>query len=204
MDAMGRGGKPDTNQLFVKLYTGEFVKTNALVSALRDGQKNVIYNAFLTGKNVRLGNMLGTFGISQLHGQTPGYTTYQLQKIDEEPTKTWTWQEVRDELKKRSELNPNEIYIVNDSTLLSVEEDVVVLIKGNLPRAILKLQELVGQRSNVSWPEHLNRNRIEDALIKISNDYNISELSLQELIELVEGEFTSSSNEINLVWTELY
>ena len=36
------------------------------------------YNAFLVSKNMRIGNMDGTFFISQTHGQLPGYDVYLL------------------------------------------------------------------------------------------------------------------------------
>ena len=82
MDNDGHGGEPDRTEGYVKLYTGEYVQEDSNVNDLRNGMTNVFYNANTLERDVRLGNRRGTLGVSQSHGQTPGYHTYKLVRTD--------------------------------------------------------------------------------------------------------------------------
>lgn len=90
MNDMGYGGHPDLNELFVKLYTGEYLVYDENVKLLKKGlSKPVKFDAnFIDIK--RIGNIQGTFGVGDTHGQVPGYGIYRLKllsKIDENDIK---------------------------------------------------------------------------------------------------------------------
>src|SRR5438105_6258792 len=81
---MGFGGGPDLNRKYVKLYTGEFVEGDENIDKLRKGLRGAIFTAIPMGIK-RIGNIFGTFGVSEHHGQLPGYPTYKLQYISSLP-----------------------------------------------------------------------------------------------------------------------
>ncbi len=82
MDAEGYGGGPNLKKKYNKLYTGEFIILNNhtafTFNNLQLGRP-IMINAIYIGM-VRLGNLGGTMGIGDVHGQTPGYRIYEFQK----------------------------------------------------------------------------------------------------------------------------
>jgi hypothetical protein len=84
MDDMGYGGSPDLSNKFFKLYTGEFVRVDNLSNRIKRGLKDslgnpipVVFDATLENI-IRIGNTRGSFGVSEVHGQLPGYRVYKL------------------------------------------------------------------------------------------------------------------------------
>lgn len=81
LDSSGRGGGPDLNETYVKLYTQEFVLNDSIMDLLKRGLKFVSFDTDKLGQK-RLGNLEGDIrGISRLHGQSPGYMTWKLSKM---------------------------------------------------------------------------------------------------------------------------
>jgi hypothetical protein len=65
----GMGGMPDIRgPPYVKLPSGEFLKTNKYTDDIAKGQEDYKYDAVFIG-NQRLGNVEGSFYASELHGQ---------------------------------------------------------------------------------------------------------------------------------------
>ena len=86
MEDNGHGGHPSENaeDLYWKLYTGEYIKVDGLVLNKVDSEDSYIFDAEIVGE-MRLGNRQGSFGVSMLHGQAPGVTVYRLKnprKVD--------------------------------------------------------------------------------------------------------------------------
>lgn len=78
MDASGHGGKPDLEYKYIKLYTGEFIVYDELAKKLLKSKDPVIIKAIYTSTE-RIGNLRGTLGVSELHGQLPGERIYKLE-----------------------------------------------------------------------------------------------------------------------------
>src|SRR6202008_114542 len=76
MDESGRGGGPNPHHLFVKLYTGQYLVKDALVTRLAN-EKDIEFDAVYVGVK-RIGNLQGIIGISMEHGQDPGRKIYRL------------------------------------------------------------------------------------------------------------------------------
>jgi hypothetical protein len=79
-EASGVGGKP-TDKVVVKLYTGAMSIYITLESAYKIFHSNeqVFYALPLYGgKRRRIGNLHGRIGMSENHGQVPGYQVYKL------------------------------------------------------------------------------------------------------------------------------
>lgn len=74
IDKTGHGGKPNLDNKVIKLYTGEYILYE---SDIKPGE----YLAEIQSKNTLIGNIKGSFGISELHGQSPGYTIWKLKLI---------------------------------------------------------------------------------------------------------------------------
>jgi hypothetical protein len=88
LDSTGHYGMPDQSNKYIKLYTGEFIEIDNMVKKLQKGVKYpCIIDAYYT-EIVRIGNLQGTFGISQLHGQEPGYRVYRLKEKELELRQT--------------------------------------------------------------------------------------------------------------------
>jgi hypothetical protein len=88
MSDQGLGGKPG-NERFYKLTLENYsvyishtslVKIVKIVSGI-DMKRYVPVFAFGKGKKMRLGNIQGTFGIGMLHGQLPGESVYEIEKV---------------------------------------------------------------------------------------------------------------------------
>lgn len=77
IDDIGHGGMPSPDERYVKLYTGEFVLKDENFDLLKEGYGDLMFDAESLGI-IRLGNLKGTFGISEIHGQNPGYRVYRL------------------------------------------------------------------------------------------------------------------------------
>jgi len=80
MDDQGHRGMPDPHSPpYFKIYTQQEVMLlgNTILSELRQGRDNVIYDAEYLG-NERIGNKQGEISISGLHGQIPGPDIYRL------------------------------------------------------------------------------------------------------------------------------
>nr|QBK87785.1 MAG: ankyrin repeat protein [Marseillevirus LCMAC202] len=71
MDSMGRGGHSSTNQIYLKLPDNTFVEN----SPLNLGENLVGVPLEI---KVRIGNRRNSLGVSELHGQEPGFTIYKL------------------------------------------------------------------------------------------------------------------------------
>jgi hypothetical protein len=88
-DNSGRGGKP-TKRIVVKLYTGGLTIFITLQSAYKifHSEERVFYAISLYGgKRRRVGNLYGRIGVSENHGQVPGFQIYRLytrSEIEEE------------------------------------------------------------------------------------------------------------------------
>ena len=81
IDDMGYGGKPG-NKKYYRLYTGEYLKENKYVKNLRKDTRYAdysLYDANYIGTE-RLGNLQGRFGVSDLHGQLPKESIYEIIK----------------------------------------------------------------------------------------------------------------------------
>lgn len=97
-DNSGRGGKP-TDRLVVKLYTGASVIYVTLQSAhkLFHSKDKIFYAlALYGGKRRRVGNLYGRIGVSENHGQVPGFQIYKLftrSEIEREATASATLKE---------------------------------------------------------------------------------------------------------------
>jgi hypothetical protein len=78
MDEVGHGGMPDLKHKYVKLYTGEYVIEDSIIAALRKGVEYPVVIDACYAFTQRIGNLKGTFGISETHGQAPGYRIYKL------------------------------------------------------------------------------------------------------------------------------
>jgi hypothetical protein len=79
-DNSGRGGKP-TKRIVVKLYTGGSTIFITLQSAYKifHSEDNTFYAISLYGgKRRRVGNLYGRIGVSENHGQVPGFQIYRL------------------------------------------------------------------------------------------------------------------------------
>jgi hypothetical protein len=79
-DTSGRGGKP-TNRLVVKLFTGASTIYVTLQSAhkLFHSKDKIFYALPLYGgMRRRVGNLYGRIGVSENHGQVPGFQIYKL------------------------------------------------------------------------------------------------------------------------------
>lgn len=79
LDDMGVGGGPGSERYY-KMYTGEHIKDNKYLQEIREDKirsKYFIYEASYIGEK-RIGNVLGIFGESMLHGQAPGYPVYEI------------------------------------------------------------------------------------------------------------------------------
>ncbi len=71
MDSQGHGGEPSTTQIYLKMPDGVTFTINSPLDL--EGE--------LVGVPLsleRIGNLAGTFGVSTLHGQEPGYRVYKL------------------------------------------------------------------------------------------------------------------------------
>lgn len=84
MDSEGHGGKPSKKSLdqYWKLYEQEFLARDPLfLSLLRIANKDRIlyYDTEPLGIK-RIGNAEGSMGISELHGQSPGFNVYKLSR----------------------------------------------------------------------------------------------------------------------------
>jgi hypothetical protein len=77
MDDMGHGGMPNTKVKFYKTYTGEFIYVGDYSDQIKNGISDVMFDAVYV-KTARLGNLEGSFGVSKVHGQAPGYRVYKL------------------------------------------------------------------------------------------------------------------------------
>lgn len=79
-DASGKGGKP-SNNIIVKLYIGLttiYVTLHSAYKLFHD--PNTIFYAvpLYGGKRRRIGNLAGRIGVSENHGQLPGFQVYKL------------------------------------------------------------------------------------------------------------------------------
>ena len=74
IDKSGHGGKPNLDKKIIKLYTGEYIIHESII---KPGE----YLAEIESKNMLVGNIKGSFGISELHGQSPGYPVWKLKLI---------------------------------------------------------------------------------------------------------------------------
>lgn len=187
MDSVGHGGRPDLSHLVVKLYTGEFVLRNDVVGDIVLGLSNVVLNAYPIGIK-RIGNTKGTFGISELHGQAPGYRIYRLEVGGSlaKPTNITVADPltaVYKEFEKRAKSNTGEIWIVTDGPLIGFT------VFGNIYNAILQYQE--GINESKKWPIYIKRDQIAVALLDINLE---NPPSLDEMVDDVIDYF--QSNEI--------
>jgi hypothetical protein len=84
-DSSGKGGKP-SNNIIVKLYIGLTTIYVTLHSAYKifHNQNTIFYAVPLYGgKRRRIGNLAGRIGVSENHGQLPGFQVYKLFTKDE-------------------------------------------------------------------------------------------------------------------------
>lgn len=103
MDSSGHGGQPDPDYKYLKMYTGEFIIFDDLAKKLLKSKDPVILTANYESTE-RIGNLRGTFGVGELHGQAPGYRTYRLEgNIKEESIEEGTIDDAKAR-KKRLEL----------------------------------------------------------------------------------------------------
>lgn len=77
MDEMGYGGKPGKKR-FVKTTDGLWFTMESLKLILRSAPSTNTFKVVVAIRNQRIGNLKGTFGISENHGQLPGFTIYSL------------------------------------------------------------------------------------------------------------------------------
>ena len=78
IDSTGMGGQPGKKR-FYKFYTGEYISKESVDKYILQGKHKLLTATF--DRNVRLGNVEGTFGQSQLHGQSK-FPTYKLEKYE--------------------------------------------------------------------------------------------------------------------------
>ena len=78
IDSTGMGGQPGKKR-FYKFYTGEYISKESVDKYILQGKHKLLTATF--DRNVRLGNVKGTFGQSQLHGQSK-FPTYKLEKYE--------------------------------------------------------------------------------------------------------------------------
>lgn len=78
IEAEGYGGSPSRVEKYRKVLTGMYI-SNQDPGMLQPGT----YTAYPLYTNKRVGNAAGTFGVSQVHGQAPGYTLYYIPPIPE-------------------------------------------------------------------------------------------------------------------------
>jgi hypothetical protein len=81
-DTSGRGGKP-TEKVVVKIYTGAatiYVTLDSVYKIFHNQKKEKVYYALQMygGKRRRIGNLQGRIGMSENHGQIPGFQVYKL------------------------------------------------------------------------------------------------------------------------------
>jgi len=92
MESTGHYGAPNlSGAKYVKMYTGEFVVGPYILDILAERVNfQILYPITLDATYIgtlRIGNLRGTFGIGELHGQSPGYRVYRLGCSDKPPEK---------------------------------------------------------------------------------------------------------------------
>lgn len=90
MDGEGYGGMPSGVATRVVKIDTYWVRRNSpgVVALLDDGSAVTKFQASSIATRQRIGNAAGTFGISQLHGQLPGVTIYDLAVVPQAPDAT--------------------------------------------------------------------------------------------------------------------
>ena len=79
VDAEGYGGKPSSVEQYIKMPNGVYI-SNLVAEDLDEGE----YIAYPIYTEKRVGNPEGIFGVSNVHGQEPGYTIYYITAGTEE------------------------------------------------------------------------------------------------------------------------
>ena len=80
MEDMGYGGGPG-RQRFVRTLDGTWLTYDSARRIAKATPSHFTFNAVKVARNQRIGNLRGTFGVSENHGQLPGFTVYELQPV---------------------------------------------------------------------------------------------------------------------------
>nr|QBK88077.1 MAG: ankyrin repeat protein [Marseillevirus LCMAC202] len=142
MDSMGHGGFPSKNQIYLKLPDGTFVEN----SPLNLGE-NLVGVPLET--NVRIGNLRASLGVSELHGQEPGYTVYTLIPSNEYNLSTVINLLVRKRTSKETALKTNP-----PALSVTAQEEFITAIKVGDAETVKRLLEnpVVDPTANHNWP----------------------------------------------------
>lgn len=167
IDSMGHGGKPSLNELYVKLYTGEFISIDVELELLIHGLKYVTFDAISQGVK-RLGNTAGSFGVSKLHGQLPGYLTYELTNM--------------------KILNEEGQRVLLESIAELPDEDIPKLIEGNvegIPELIEEVPEKQYMLNRLNLPtwsaDDLANPALFDLIAADANEAKFGQIAVLEL-----------------------
>jgi len=78
IDDMGYSGRPG-KQRFVRTLDNTWLTYDSARRIVKATPSHFTFNAVKVARNQRIGNLRGTFGVSENHGQLPGFTVYELQ-----------------------------------------------------------------------------------------------------------------------------
>lgn len=81
IDDSGHGGEPFLGEKYLKLPDGTYIASNPFAYDYNKG--NIELVGVPVEQRVRVGNLRGTFGVSEIHGQEPGMTVYKIIPLDE-------------------------------------------------------------------------------------------------------------------------
>jgi hypothetical protein len=206
IDPMGYGGGPSNSFTVQNWPDSQFVlKTN-----LQAQSENI--NAYPIAKNMRIGR---EFGISQNHGQLPGFVVYEL-SLDQDP-KTFYLSKIHKELfdnvnvneclRNYQEYTPEQLFLIVDSISETNPKkcyDNNTRVIPQAPEPVQQIQEQSGQVQQVQEPQESDDEEDEELPA-----FEIEEIELEKFDSVPDNElgdpfYVSANDYLNVTCYDNY